>query len=290
MQNNTAQSNFSNYFFLNGIIFSLFFFLLHLFQKSDPENRVFGNYSFILVLLIVLFGCFLTFFIIFYTKLQNKKPQAEKIHAFFDHGLTKLIVSFLAFGSFFFLITSFFLIKIFGFSYLKAIFNRFFLLILYFGLLSLAFICLEKIFLKSNTIRSGYQFGLKFINKWIKWVINLSNRPIPNQVYFLVLFLVISGFYLYYPMTIKAPIGTAGLYALMAKLIQQNHFILPHTVPYYGSRWDPFCISTSRILFDGIPYRTSRHTGDGIFTLGPSILFNFFNGSHIFICKRIFRS
>ncbi|MAT43860.1 MAG: hypothetical protein CL609_16115 [Anaerolineaceae bacterium] len=240
MQNNAAPSNFYKYFIRNGLILSSFFFLLHLFQKSDPENRIFGNYSVILVILIILFGIFLTFFVIFYTQLQNNNLLTSKIHTIFDHDLTKLIVSLITIGSFFFLIISFSLIKFFGFSYLKAILNRFFLLILYFCLLSFLFIYLEKKFLKSNTIKSGYQFSLKFINKSMKWVVNLSNRAIPNQVYFVILFIATSCFYLYYPGTINAPIGIAGLYTLMAKLIQQNHFIIPQTVPYYGPGGIPF--------------------------------------------------
>ncbi len=283
MQNNTPYSDFIKSFSLGGLLLSFIFTLLHLFQKSDPENRVLGNYSLILILLIFLFGLFLVFFTTIFAKIHKNHFPTEKIRVLIDHQITKLLVSLMTIGSLLFFAVSFPLIRFFGFSLLQAILNRFAYLILYWALLSFWFVFLEKKFLTSNTLKSALTFVSSRIRRLMGWIKQQAQKPIPGTGYFVILLLVVSYFYLHFPITIHAPIGSAGLYALMAELIQHNHFAIPQTVPYYGPGGIPFAYPPLGFYFmafftgpAGIPEMEYLRWAPAIFSiLAMSALFLF---------------
>ena len=69
--------------------------------------------------------------------------------------------------------------------------------------------------------------------RW-KWLSNTDFR------FIILLLLVTAPFLFLNAFRYSFPLGFAGLYTLMAKLIAENHFLLPSQVPFYGPGGIPF--------------------------------------------------
>ena len=230
---------FARSFFASGLAWGLLFLGLSLFQRADAENRIMGNYSPALLLVICVLAL-LALAMLAGLLLSGKDG--------YDKRLSTVLSSdrMLAAAGAGALLLTLGMLLAYGLGYpghhslIKAGFNRFFPLLLCCDFVLLSLLLLPAVSGRANIGRSFQRSYAKAAAWWRGGLHRLSTASFSVWHSLALLLLVITPFFLSFPLRYRRPVGAAGLFALMADLIKAHGFRLPLTIPYYGPDGIPF--------------------------------------------------